>query len=114
MTNEQKRKPKDGEWWWCDQLAASAYITLRGTKPVEWCGLYSQPPWFFRPIAPVISHELARELVEALKSIVSKEMIYIGHGDHTVEQCLTHKEAILLAEIMCGKVRAAGLDVPHD
>ena len=107
------REPKDYEIWYVKLPDGSIKPAVAFIPPNP-----KNTVWYIDgdtccadPIAPVLSHELVAELVEALKLIATQEMIYRGHGNYAVEQVLTHKEAIHLAEKMYEKADLAGLDV---
>ena len=109
MTEQAKREPKDGELWWV-VLNNNAELTVIA----EWIG--EQNHWFSNfifdtesvtPIAPVASHELVRELVEALKDAQGGlDYIRKSHGELYgvgFDRCETQTLAVL------AKAKLAGL-----
>ena len=106
MTEQAKREPKDGELWWI-----ALNHNVEHTVVAEWLG--EQNNWFghfifdaesVTPIAPVASHELVRELVEALDKLAR-----LGNGQH-----YGNSDGNCIAQAILAKAKLAGLDVTHD
>jgi len=62
---EQKREPKSGEWWWVHHANEVEVGYMRHAKWML-CGMTGLAD--ATPIAPVINHELARGLVDAVNA----------------------------------------------
>jgi len=111
---EQKREPKDGERWWVkNTLTGGVFMTSYHTSR-------SDP---FVILAPVASHELVQELVEALMPFVKmdealNETAYAfdtWHADAVVFSIGSQKTIsvgnLRVARDALAKAKLAGLDV---
>ena len=95
---EQKREPKDGEWWWV-RVSTTQPAALLRFHNTHWRHiLFKYSLHDCTPIAPVASYELVRELVEALKEVVEFRNNPNNGTDWVVDEALA-------------KANLAGLDV---